>query len=147
MAPKFSGSLVARIAGGLVFAGVTWTLIASLVFLSGTRLIGSFAHPFYQWWTYLLYAPPNAVVTLWLRTGAGVASVAVAIFAVALAFGRRTLGPSLRPGFFSGIPRPMRGATDNHGHADWLSIARAREVFPGPSPVLACAAERNRKPA
>ena len=136
MAPKFSGWLIARIAGGLVFAGVTWTLIASLVFLSGTRLIGSFAHPFYQWWTYFLYAPPNAVVTLSLRTGAGVASVAVAVFAVALAFGRRTPGPSLRPGFFSGTPRPMRGATDNHGHADWLSIARARDVFPGPSPVF-----------
>src|ERR1035437_422532 len=27
----------------------------------------------------------------------------------------------------------LQNATDNHGHADWLSIAKAREVFPGPS--------------
>ena len=104
-----------------------------MVFLFGTRLIGSFAHPFYQWWTYLLYAPPNPMVTLWLKIGAGVASAAVLVFAVALVFRRRIVGPSLRQGFFGGTPQPMRGATDNHGHADWLSIAKAREVFPGPS--------------
>jgi type IV secretion system protein VirD4 len=57
MAAKLSVQLVAKTGVGLVLIGVAWTLIASLVFLSGTRLIGSFAHPFYQWWTYLLYAP------------------------------------------------------------------------------------------
>jgi type IV secretion system protein VirD4 len=136
MAAKPSTRLIARIIAGLVFAGAAWTLIASLVFLFGTRLIGSFAHPFYQWWSYFLFAPPNPVVTLWLRIGAGVASVAVVMFAAALAFGRRTHGPSLRRGLFGGTPLPMRGATDNHGHADWLSIAKAKDVFPGPSPIF-----------
>ena len=133
MAAKPSVRLVAKISIGLVLIGAAWTLIASLVFLFGTRLIGSFAHPFYQWWTYLLYAPPNPVVTLWLRIGAGVASAAVLVFAAALVLRGRSVGPSLRQRLFGGTPRPMRGATDNHGHADWLSIAKAREVFPGPS--------------
>ncbi len=73
------------------------------------------------------------MVTLWLKIGAGVASAAVLVFAVTLVVRGRAIGPSLRQGFFGGTPRPMRGATDNHGHADWLSIAKAREVFPGPS--------------
>ena len=66
--------LGAKVIIGLVLIGAAWTLIASLVFLFGTRLIGAFAHPFYQWWSYFLYAPPNPVVTLWLRIGAGVAA-------------------------------------------------------------------------
>jgi hypothetical protein len=133
MATKPSVQLIAKIIVGLGFVGAAWTLIASMVFLFGTRLIGSFAHPFYQWWTYLLYAPPNPMVTLWLKIGAGVASTAVLVFAAALVFRRRIVGPSLRQRFFGGTPQPMRGATDNHGHADWLSIAKAQEVFPGPS--------------
>ena len=133
MATKPSRRLVAKIVCGFVLAGAAWTLVASLVFLFGTRLIGAFAHPFYQWWTYFLFAPPNPVVTLWLRIGAGAASAMVAVFAAALAFGRRTVGPSLRRGLFGGTPLPMRGATDNHGHADWLSILQAQKVFPGPS--------------
>jgi len=133
MATKPSVQLVAKVIVGLVLIAAGWTLIASMVFLFGTRLIGSFAHPFYQWWTYLLYAPPNPVVMLWLKIGAGVASTAVLLFAAAPLFRRRIVGPSLRQGFFGGTPQPMRGATDNHGHADWLSIAKAREVFPGPS--------------
>jgi type IV secretion system protein VirD4 len=75
-------------------------------------------------------------VTLWLKIGGGVASAAVLVFAAALVFGRRGVGPSLRRSLFGGPPQPMRGATDNHGHADWLSIAKAREVFPGPSAVF-----------
>ena len=51
MATPSRGPLVAKIIVGLVLLTAAWTLIASLVFLFGTRLIGSFAHPFYQWWT------------------------------------------------------------------------------------------------
>jgi type IV secretion system protein VirD4 len=134
MVNKPAAQLVAKIVVGLIFVVAAWTLIASVVFLYGTRLIGSFAHPFYQWWTYLLFAPPNPVVAVWLKIGAGVASAVVLVFVVALAFRRRTLGPSLSRRGFSGTPEPMRGATDNHGHADWLPIAKAREIFPGPSP-------------
>lgn len=133
MVARPSAGLVAKISIGVVLIGAAWTLIASLVFLFGTRLIGSFAHPFYQWWIYVLYAPPNPVVALWLEIGAGVASATVLMFAAALVFRGRTIGPSLRRRLLSSVPPLMRGATDNHGHADWLSIAKARETFPGPS--------------
>ena len=133
MTTRPSVRLVTKIIVGLILIGAAWTLIASLVFLFGTRLTGAFAHPLYQWWTYLLYAPPNPVVTLWLKIGAGVASAVVLVFVAALIFRGRTVGPSLQQKFLGGTQPPMRGATDNHGHADWLSIAKAREVFPGPS--------------
>ena len=134
MAQAVSIQRSAKVIVGLGFLGAAWTLIASMVFLFGTKLIGSFAHPFYQWWTYLIYAPPNPAVTLWLRIGAGAASAVLLVFAAALIVRRSVIGPSLRRGLFGGTPLPMRGATDNHGHADWLSIAKAQEVFPGPSP-------------
>ena len=133
MAGNSRGPLVAKIIVGLVFLGAAWTLIASVVFLAGTHLYGSFAHPFYQWWTYFLSAPPNPVVSRWLKIGAGVASAVLVVFAAALVFRRRTIGPSLRPAVFGGAQEPIRGATDNHGHADWLSIAKAQEIFAGPS--------------
>jgi len=133
MVANSRGPLVAKFIVGLVFLGAAWTLIASLVFLAGTHLFGSFAHPFYQWWTYFLSAPPNPVVSRWLEIGAGVASAVLVVFGAALVFRRRTIGPSLRPPVFGGAQEPIRGATDNHGHADWLSIAKAQEIFAGPS--------------
>lgn len=125
--------LVPKILVGLLFGTAAWTVIASLVFLIGTHLISQFAHPFYQWWTYLLYAPPDPRVILWLKIGAGVATAVVLVFSAALLLRGRTLGPSLRSNVLAGTPQPMRGATDNHGHADWLTISKAREIFPGPS--------------
>jgi type IV secretion system protein VirD4 len=133
MTASSRGLLVAKVIVGLVFLGAAWTLIASLVFLAGTHLFGSFAHPFYQWWTYFLNAPPNPVVSIWLKIGAGVASVVLLVFAAALVFRRRTIGPSLRRPVFGGAQVPIRGTTDNHGHAEWLSIAKAQEIFSGPS--------------
>jgi type IV secretion system protein VirD4 len=127
-------ALGVKIIVGVVLLSAAWTLIASIVFLAGTRLIGSFQHPFYQWWTYILYAPPNATITLWLEVSAGVASAGAVVLPAVAIFSGRPTGPSLRPRMMSGLPRPMRGQTDNHGHADWLPIAKARAVFPGPSP-------------
>ena len=54
--------------------------------------------------------------------------------AAGILFRRRPLGPSLRPRRGADPQPSMRGATDNYGHADWLEIRRAREIFPGPSP-------------
>ena len=134
MAIASRGALVAKLLVGLVVVFGAWTMIATLVFLLGTHLSGSFAHPFYQWWTYALFSPPNPIVSLWLRIGAGAASAVIAVGLIGLVFRRRATGPSLRRGLFGRTPEPMRGRTDNHGHAQWLSMAKAREVFPGPSP-------------
>ena len=134
MAFASRGALVAKILVSLVILSAAWTMIATLVFLLGTHLSASFSHPFYQWWTYALFSPPNPIVSLWLRIGAGTASAVIALGLAGLLFRRRAKGPSLRRGLFGRTPEPMRGTTDNHGHAEWLSMAKAREVFPGPSP-------------
>jgi type IV secretion system protein VirD4 len=111
-----------------------WTALASLVFLAGTGLIRSFDHPFYQWWLYLLYAPDDRTIALWLKLSAGSASTLLGGFAVFLLFGtpeaRRHFGRLLQ----TKVPAPVRGKSDNHGHADWLSMDKARALFPGPSP-------------
>ena len=134
MALQSRGLLAAKIVVALIFIGAAWTLIASVVFLFGTRLLRSFDHPFYQWWLYALYAPPNAIIARWLEIGAGVASAVVLVFLIAMVVRGGRIGPSLRAPLFAPRPRPMRGATDNHGHAEWLPMAKAKEIFPGPSP-------------
>jgi type IV secretion system protein VirD4 len=117
----------------LLFAAAAWTVIASLVFLMGTGLYGAFAHPFYQWWTYFLFSPPNAAVTLWLKIGAGAGGLVLVVFAAALIFRRRVIGPSLRTGIFNSRQAPIRGRSDNHGHAQWMTMSKALSIFSGPT--------------
>ncbi len=69
---------------------------------------------------------------LWLEISAGIATASMLLLATALALRGGKLGPSLRPRLLAGQSEPMRGRTDNLGHADWLPIAKAREIFPGP---------------
>ena len=133
MSAESRGLMVAKIVVLLILFCSAWTVIASLVFLGGTHLLTAFPHPFYQWWSYFLHAPPNPAVSHWLKIAAGIASAVVATFAAALVFRRGAMGPSLRRSVFTGTREPMRGATDNHGHAEWLSIARAQEIFSGSS--------------
>ena len=133
--PRQSGRIVAaKVIIGLFLIAAAWTVMASVVFLYGTGLARSFAHPFYQWWLYLLYAPPNPIVSHWLKIGAGVATALSLVFCVVFAVRLRRIGPSLRKGAFAEPLEPMRGTTDNHGHADWLSMSRAQEIFSGPCP-------------
>ena len=126
--------LAAKLAVLAVMLAVAWTVIASLVFLTGTRLIRQFGHPFYQWWLYFWYGRDNAMVVRWLEISAGTASAIIVIFAAALVIRGRKIGPSIRPNLFGGQSDPIRGRTDNLGHADWLSIRKAVELFPGPTP-------------
>ncbi len=133
MAPTRRLLVVAKLAVGVASACAAWTILASLVFLYATGLVSSFRHPFYQWWLYFLYARSNPTVTPWLEVSAAAATVLVLAMMAALLIRRRVIGPSLRRSGRSAVA-PMRGATDNYGHADWLPIAKAREIFPGPSP-------------
>jgi type IV secretion system protein VirD4 len=121
------GSLIAW---GLLLALVAllWTAAASAVFLWGTGLMRYFPLQgvawIGQWWRYALYAPPNPIVSRWLMLGAGVPSAFLGLVVyrlVQLRGGRVT-----RPG------EVVRGSTDNHGHAAWMSMQEARERFPGP---------------
>ncbi|MGY0485414.1 type IV secretory system conjugative DNA transfer family protein [Endobacter medicaginis] len=128
------GVIAAKIVFGLALMVAAWTLVASLVFLLGTGLYSAFAHPFWQWWLYFIYAPPNPQISLWLKIGAGAGGVVVLVFLAAALTRRRAIGPSLRRSIFSRSKPPMRGVTDNHGHAEWMTMTRAAQLFPGPDP-------------
>lgn len=112
----------------LALVAVLWTAAASAVFLWGTGLVRHF--PFEgtawmsQWWSYALYAPPHPVVGRWLLIGAGVPTAFLGLFAIRLV--------QLRGGRVTQPGQVVRGSTDNHGHAAWMSMKEARARFPGP---------------
>ena len=121
----------------LVASGV-WTLIASLVFAFGEDLGGSLP-PLKlaaAWWLYFIWWRAVPDVWLWLQISAGVASVAVLFSGVCFAIGLVRRRVRLRPARRNEtrMPRPVRAASDNHGHADWMSMPALRELFPGPDP-------------
>ena len=57
-----------------------------------------------------------------------VAGLLMAFFGWCVATRARPIGS--QPG-----PSLLRGTSDNFGHADWLSMERARKLFPGPDPA------------
>jgi type IV secretion system protein VirD4 len=104
-----------------------------VVFLCGTGLLGAFPHPYWQWWLYALYAPPNPTVARWLSLAALVATVVPILIGLGPLARRTRQGGPVWAGL-RGNAATRRGSTDNHGHADWLSIREARVRYPGPHP-------------
>ncbi|MGH7121083.1 MAG: type IV secretory system conjugative DNA transfer family protein, partial [Acetobacteraceae bacterium] len=126
-----------RLAALLVFCLASFTVVASLIFLTGTGLIGDFAHPFWQWWLYLFEMRGNPTVHHWLiASGIPAAALPLAAGFAGLIRGRRVHGwtllrdhPAAKP-----VADPIRSPTDNHGHARWMTLDEARELWPGPDP-------------
>ena len=121
----------------LVTLGV-WTLIASMVFAFGEDLGGSLP-PLKlaaAWWLYFIWWRSNPDVWLWLRISGGIATVAGLFSAICFGIGLARRRVRLRPARRNEtrMPRPVRAASDNHGHADWMSMPALRELFPGPDP-------------
>jgi type IV secretion system protein VirD4 len=131
------GQLIVKIGFGIILMMVAWTVVASMVFLIGTGLLHDFPHPFWQWWLYALNLDGNRRVALWLKIGAGAGTV-FPIVMIAAAFYRagRVVGPRLRRPLFGGIVKSALAVTDNHGRAEWMTMARARERFPGVNPAF-----------
>jgi len=124
-----------RLGAILLFCVGSFTVIASLIFLIGTGLIGDFGHPFWQWWLYLIVMSGNATVRFWLIASAVPAAVLPLIAGLAvLTRGRRMYRWPLRRRRPAAAPvvAPIRSPTDNHGHARWMTLAEARELWPGP---------------
>jgi type IV secretion system protein VirD4 len=128
--PLPSRNRLALIAVGLAIVGLLWTAAASAVFLWGTGLVRFFPLEgvawLTQWWRYALFAPPNPIVSRWLLLGAAAptAFLGLVIYRVLQFRGSRAVKPG----------RVVRGVTDNHGHAAWMSMQEARQRFPGPDP-------------
>src|SRR6202012_6108202 len=130
-----AASLVLRIGFSTILAAIAWTVVASLVFLSGTRLIHEFPHPFWQWWLYALDVQGNAKVDLWLKIGAGAGAIPPLFFTAALIVrGRDIKGARLCKPLFGGPVQAPDAITDTYGRARWMSMGRALETFPGPDP-------------
>ena len=63
---------------------------------------------------------------------AGLGEILVAIFGpLGLVLAACVLGPDK---FKKAVPAVTRAISDNHGHANWLDMDRARKRFPGPHP-------------
>jgi type IV secretion system protein VirD4 len=130
------GQLIIKVGFSFVLAFVAWTMVASLVFLFGTGLLHDFSHPFYQWWLYALQDAGNTRVSLWLKIGAVAGAVPPAMLAISLIVrSRQVAGPPLRRPLFGGTVKSPLAVTDNHGRAEWISMAAAQRRFPGPSPL------------
>jgi len=129
--------LALRLAFGLAFSLASFTAVSSIVFLAGTGLLSQFPHPFWQWWLYLFEAGGDPVVRRWLFAS-GIPGGAVPLLAAAalLLRGRAVHGRTLRRDHPPAQPvtSPIRSPTDNHGHARWMTLAEARDLWPGPDP-------------
>ena len=118
-------------------------MLASIVFLAGTRLVSQFQMPaiLYSYWVYVPFYDANATVRLWLKIGAAVPTVLILALAVRVLFMRPRDGLSVRVSRFGGtrpvkLPDPVRGLSDNHGHASWMTAADMAARFSGPNPVF-----------
>jgi type IV secretion system protein VirD4 len=131
-----AASVILKFGFAAILAVIAWTVVASMVFLWGTKLIHAFPHPFWQWWLYALEVEGNAKVILWLKIGAAAgAAPPLALTLGLIVRGRDVRGPRLRKPLFGGSVQTPDAVTDTHGHARWMSMGRALETFPGPDPL------------
>ncbi|MGO7733156.1 conjugal transfer protein TraG [Rhizobium leguminosarum] len=128
---KVTPLLTLRLIVGLALLAAVWTICASLIFLVGTGLILHFDYPLYQWWLYALFGADSTRTTFWLQVSAAASScVCLLLFA-----GFLVVGPDgqLRRGAAGRTKPPVRGRSDNFGHAEWLSMKAAQALFSGPT--------------
>ena len=126
--------LAAWIVLGAALYLATFTVLATLFFLVGTGLLGAFTHPLWQWWLYALWYSDNPVVRAWLEvSGVPAAVLPLVIGRIILYRRRRISGWTLRrnPPPARPVVPPVRGTTDNHGHARWALMQEARALWPG----------------
>lgn len=124
----------ALLAGGVIAAAAAWVPAASAAYLWMTGL-GSHAYfASAPLWTkataWTLYAP-QAGANWWAAATVGL-SAALATLPVLFVAGIAVAGIR-RNGIPSGI---RRGPSDNHGHADWLTMKEARHLLPGPQGII-----------
>ena len=104
---------------------------AGVVGMAATALLTGW--PEYQrLWPYVgaANAPPSVLLhafdpSLLFAIVAGLAGAGFGLGSIA---SRRPLGGAASP-------RLLRARSDNFGHADWLSMAEAKKLFPGPDPA------------
>lgn len=119
--------------GAAVLVVAVWLLSASALWCRGTG--SPFTAPWLQWWNALAWWGANWWVNLWLVLAAVVPTVFLAMLLFGLFLTLRWRwrgGRRLAPLADGGVRAVERGVTDNHGHAQWRSMAEALKLFPGP---------------
>jgi type IV secretion system protein VirD4 len=127
---------VAVVAGIIAPAAVVaaWTVMASAILCKMMGQMAAFVFPFDQWWQGLSWFHLNWQI-VWLGLLNVIASGILAALPV-LAIGmlwvrlwwRRPRLSRLR--FFARRRAIERGDSDNHGHADYMTIPMMRALFP-----------------
>jgi type IV secretion system protein VirD4 len=132
-----TGRIIIKFGFGIILMAVAWTVVASMVFLTGTGLLHDFQHPFWQWWLYALNFEGNMRVALWLKISAAVGVIPPVIMIAAVIYrAQQVIGPRLRRPLFGRIVKSPLAVTDNHGRAEWMPMPSALERFPGGNPVF-----------
>lgn len=115
----------------VVGAAAVWSCVASTLFAYGTGIAPAHPIPLTEWWDYAFNAPRGhrawPLVRRWLWLSGVAAAIPVASAAAKAMVSARRRARRLNP--------VKRATSDNHGHAEWMSMAEARELFPGPDPV------------
>ena len=115
-------------------AAALWLVSASAVWSEGT---GTPFTPL-AWWDATQWWLANWWVNLWLVLAAAVPTVFLLILLLGLfqIWRLHYRGPrKLAAGQGGAVRAIERGATDNHGHSQWRSLANAKKLFPGPHPI------------
>lgn len=115
--------LVVAGAGAVVVAAGGWTILASRLFVWVGGLAAYFPAPYTTWWRYA--HPGISQMTLLYLIGSGLAAALpiLALGTLVVTVARRVI----RRGRTDPI---RRGTSDNHGHADYLSVPEMQALFP-----------------
>ena len=122
--------LAAGVLAWAALAAALWLTLASISFLWMAGLLHSPAIPSWarpwQWWVYARWFGRSYSEIALLIASAALATAPFAVWLRLLA---------MRPGGLRGqwlvrSPGIIRGTSDNHGHADWMPLAKMRSMFP-----------------
>ena len=105
--------------------------IAGILGLAATATLTGWSE-FERLWPYV--GAPGVSPVAVLNAFDGPHGIAV-IAGLVAAFVGYCMATRARPIGSSPSPSLLRGASDNFGHADWLTMQRARKRFPGPDPA------------
>ena len=105
--------------------------LAGVLGLAGTALLTGWPE-YVRLWPYLGASDYSPLAVLNAFNGPRGVAIIAGLFT---AFAGYCIATRIRPIGSRPGPALLRGTSDNFGHADWLSMDRARKLFPGPDPA------------
>jgi type IV secretion system protein VirD4 len=119
-----------------IAAGAVWIALSSLAYCLLVRRPDLFVFPYDQWIEVLPWWRQTKMMTIYVSfSGAVPAFLTMLILKVWVTRRNKKKRHRLRKPMFGGLRPSEQGSTDNHGHARWLTMKEAQQLFPGPSPV------------